>query len=282
MITKTNDINFKGRYVLLGCCEDVNKAIKTIRLNKGDAVDFLAASGINNKYVIVATNDDSLLLKSKKGEEGFLQTVRQMTKEGKTFLSSLFKYIFGTDENALILQGEHLKRFTYNLPYNNYDTGATKYKKSQEVFVDGTCKKYSSIGRLYSIRKPDGTEISIPLSKNKKTAEAIETQTQTIATTPNQATISKIPELSSLRIKPNENFTPYKDGIMRLADENGKTRAFTFPNGVRKNFDNDENLTDIIYPDGRIELFNEKGRMYLTLYPDGRKEYARRTLSANA
>lgn len=273
MYLKTNDINFSGRYVIQGKCEEVNKAIKTIRLNKGGLVEFLPISGINCKYVVVATDNDSITLKSKRSEENFLQNVKRMTKEGKSFLSSLFKYIFGTDSDALILKGDNLTRFTYNLPYNNYDNGTTKYKKTQELFVDGTCKKYSSTGRLYFIRKPDGSEISIPSLKEQKSYQSESIQTL------NKTEPSNISKTISAQISPDENFTPYKNGIMRLIDENGKTRAFSFPDGTRKNFDKDENLTEIIFPDGRKELFNEKGRMYLTIMPDGTKEYNRRQIA---
>lgn len=164
MNINTSDLNFKGRYLLKGKNEQVNRAMNTIKQVKGDDVEFLPIACGNNKLAIVATQDDVQLLKEAKKYPGLPVSVKKICSDKESFLPKLFNFLFKTDANALIIEGDNLSRFA--LPTNtiDYNNGATISKyKSAEHYIDGTIKKYTLRGRLCEIIRPDKTKEEIDM-----------------------------------------------------------------------------------------------------------------------
>ena len=162
MNLNTNDINFSGRYVLKGRAEAANKAANVIKAVKGDKVDFFPITCGDNKIVVVATDKDVVTLQENKNDPNLYFEIKKMCSEKNKFLSKLFKRLFGTDKDALIIQGDNLARFGLYSNAIDYNTGASKSKyRSAENFVDGTCKKYTLRGRLCELTTPDGAVVQI-------------------------------------------------------------------------------------------------------------------------
>jgi len=364
MNIKANDINFCGRYLLRGKIDDVNRAMITINSVKGNNADFLPITCGENKICVVATDDDALMLKNKKTQKDFSKEVKEAYRSGKNALLNLFQYLFTTTSDALIIQGENLKKFALPTHMINFDDGSHKSKyKSEERFVDGTIKRYTLKGRLCEMTFPDGRREEfnldgsrkiihanhaieiIPAKEVRKKQEEIKKQpitTKSEAIRPiTKATPSDMQKAEPMVVKfietPREEIIPtcndvldnkgriskrfldndiianyyykdnsnevlfvyYSDG--RFESENGTINEITqtisfpnkngtrniynkfgimeaiiFPDGTRKNFDENMNLLEKIYPDGTVELFNREGRMYCIVHQDGSKEYIRR------
>lgn len=188
MSISSNDINFSGRYVLKGKATPANKAANVIKAVKGDKVDFFPITCGENKIVVVATDKDVASLQAKKTDPNLYSDIKKMCAQKDNFLSKLFIRFFGTDKDALIIQGDNLARFGLYSNTIDYSTGASKSKyRSAENFVDGTCKKYTLRGRLCELTTPDGTTVQIgqdgsrTILKSDGTSEFIPSKTHEVA-----------------------------------------------------------------------------------------------------
>ena len=162
MNINSSDINFSGRYVLKGKTTPTNKAANTIKSVKGKNVEFFPITCGDNRIVVVATDKDAKTLQEKRNDPNLYWDIKKMCADKDKFLSNLFKHIFGTDSNALIIQGDNLARFGLYSNVVNFDNGASASKyRSAEYFVDGTIKKYTLRGRLCELTTPDGTIVQI-------------------------------------------------------------------------------------------------------------------------
>lgn len=162
MNINSSDINFSGRYALKGKTTPTNRAANTIKSVKGKDVEFFPITCGDNRIVVVATDKDVKTLQEKRNDPNLYWDIKKMCADKDKFLSNLFKHLFGTDSNALIIQGDNLARFGLYSNVVNFDNGssASKYR-SAEYFVDGTIKKYTLRGRLCELTTPDGTIVQI-------------------------------------------------------------------------------------------------------------------------
>jgi len=168
MNLKTNGTNFCGRYALVGKAEQANMAAYTIKTAKKDDVEFYPVTCKDRKIVIVATDEDAVILRSKKTENNLNSNIRELCKNKKNFISNLFKLIFGTDSDALLLQDDDLARFIMPRSVINYSNGTSSSRyKSAETFVDGTIKRYSLRGRLCELVRPDGVREILDIDGSK-------------------------------------------------------------------------------------------------------------------
>lgn len=313
MNINANNLNFCGRYVLKGNRDRINIVATGIKQVKGKKVEFLPLICKNANYAIVATDEDALTLRQKKTQPQLYEQISQFKNNKYIFLSEVFKYLFGSDKNALLLEGDHLAKFCLVSYLNDYNDGSIKGRKSLEKFVDGTYKKYTGPNsRLTEYLTPQGDVVSIDIDGTKtikKINGEIEIEEPQKASKPYlQKTVSKdetpqkivsetiVPKVTSSnryyntfattpkketmqpkQIQQNKVLIgveiPFRDGIMQVLDENGNIQKLIFPDGTKKIFAPNGGIAEKILPDGTRELFNDRGRMYMTVSPDGTKKY---------
>ena len=163
-----SNLNFNGRYVLRGKADPVNRAASVIKAVKNDKVGFFPITCGDGKIVVVATDDDIKALQEKRNDPNLYTDIKKMCSDKNNFLSNLFKMFFGTDKDALIVQGDYLARFGLRTNVVDYNTGVSKSTyRSAEHFVDGTCKEYTLRGRLCKLTTPDGRIIQYDLDGSK-------------------------------------------------------------------------------------------------------------------
>lgn len=296
MNINTGNLSFQGRYLLNGKHEQVNRAVGTISQMKGNNVEFLSIACGDNKIVIVATDDDVALLKSAKKEADLFENIKKLYKEKEGFLSKLFVMIFGSDEDALVVKEDNLRRFA--LPSNmiNYNNGSFKNKCNvTEHYIDGTRKKYTNRGTLCELTNPDDTKEEYlnkkpqskkPSDTQPQKREVITTQPPTCKestkTTPAQITTS----LSTPKVKP-ENCYPEDKPIKKISDNKSKPYYhyrgnsneplfIYYPDGRFESRTGTPNYSDgtisFPYKDGITEVLDKDGKIVSYIFPDGRQK----------
>ena len=294
MRLNTNNTSFSGRYLLQGTPQEVNTAIKTIKSEKGDDVEFLPLTFKKRKAAIVATNQDAVILREKKKDEKFLSSLCKFSSDRLNFFSELFRYIFGTDSNALVLSDSELNRFRFRLTCIDYDNGGLKDKNAiTEIYVDGSEKRYSHKGNLMGAKEDDivyePISLKNPVPPLEATKEALRRDIERRKIQENYVVENKnINEIDINKDKIKPLFDPvefafrdrayiadYKQGVKVAQDVEGNILGFVFDDGRVKKFDKSGNLQQIIYPNGSVEYFHQDGRRYLTVHDNGEKEYRR-------
>lgn len=306
-----NNLSFCGRYVLQGSRERINLVATNIKKVKGNDVEFLPMIRKNANFAIVATDEDAITLRNKKKNPQINSDVSQIAKRNH-FLSNVFKYLFGTDKNALIVDGDHLAKFSLISYMNDYNDGSIKGRKTIEKFVDGTYKKYTGANsRLAEYSTSSGDIVSIEangtktIKKRNGEVEVIPPQKATKISSNNISNLEYSPQVIigeviiptvASEIKTHQTFAPMltKKTIEKAKEQVETIGTFKepsekikepiekikFPSGVELPFrdgimqvlDEDGNLQKLIFPDGTKKIFAPNGTITEKILPDGSKE----------
>lgn len=309
MNMNANNLNFCGRYVLQGSRERINLVATNIKKVKGNDVEFLPMIRKNANFAIVATDEDAITLRNKKKNPQITSDVSQIAKRNY-FLSNIFKYLFGTDKNALIVDGDHLAKFSLISYMNDYNDGSIKGRKTIEKFVDGTYKKYTGANsRLteYSTSRGDIVSIEANGTKTiKKRNGEVEVIPAQKATKISSKSISNqeyspqiiigeviIPTVAS-EIKTHQTFAPMvtknatkkieepikkiEEPIQEIIEEPIKKSKLPsgvelpFRDGIMQVLDEDGNIQKLIFSDGTEKIFAPDGSITEKILPDGTRE----------
>lgn len=155
------NLSFKGKYAVYGDKEKASRAVSNIIANKKDSVEIFPISTGNNRLVLIATDEDALTLKNKKKEVDFIDNIKKSltTKNIVKRVSNLFKYIFGSVENAPIITDAIDKIGIRFYPFDYSSGEFINNPMSTVAYADGSYKKYGKSENIIEEGLPDGTVI---------------------------------------------------------------------------------------------------------------------------
>lgn len=173
-ITKTNQ-NFNARYLLTGNKEQVISATNRMAGMINDEVDVLQFNVGTQRAIILASNEDAKILKSKKEQKNFISDIKKIlsTQKEDVLYNSIFKYIFNTDKDTRWVKGRTLglatnAMFPINVNANNNTRMFGTATYHIEYFLDGSWKNFGSSGKLNTEGLQDGTVIDYKDGVDKK------------------------------------------------------------------------------------------------------------------